>query len=87
MTYVWNASVPRGEAAGANATAIAAALEALDAAAARSGGDETFSATADEMTTVSFAGFSSVELTLELENFLGAVRRRATGAFFRAKFA
>ena len=54
MTYSWNATVPRGEAAAANATAVAAALDALAAAAARAG--ETFSMTSEEMATVSRSG-------------------------------
>ena len=71
MTYVWNATL--SEATGANMTAIAAALDALDAAAARA--VETFSLTSDELATVSDAGFSSVEMTLKLENFLGGIFR------------
>ena len=69
MTYSWNATVPRGEAAAANATAVAAALDALASAAAR--GIETFEATAEEMAIVASAAFSAVELELTLENFLG----------------
>ena len=68
MTYSWNATVPRGEAAAANATAVAAALDTLATAAARAVG--TFETSAEEMATVS-AAFSAVELELTLENFLG----------------
>ena len=65
MTYVWNATLS-SEATGANMTAIAAARDALDAAAARA--VETFSLTSDELATVS--AFAKIELTLKLENFL-----------------
>ena len=71
MTYSWNATVPRGEAAAANATAVAAALDALASAAARAG--ETFSMTSEEMAAV--AAFSAVELELTLENFLGGASK------------
>ena len=50
-------------------TAVEAALEALDAAAARA--VETFSLTSDELATVSDA-FAKIELALKLENFLGS---------------
>ena len=75
MTYSWNATVPRGEAAAANATAVAAALDTLATAAARA--IETFEATSEEMATVS-AAFSAVELALTLRISLGALRNQTS---------